>query len=114
VIRVTRIRAMFAIAASSLVSLAAFAPAPASASCTKPINPIDCVEEPICKVGYELGFQCVDSVSATSTTERRVCIRPLGYVTPCLETVVCGAPSTIARAAGLDEYGIDPTVNCVH
>jgi hypothetical protein len=54
------------------------------------------------------------TASADTTTDTRVCIRPLGYVTPCLETVICGAPSTIARAAGLDEYGIDPTVNCVH
>ena len=111
-ITLTPARAVLGLAATTLVSLAAIAPAPASASCTKPINPIDCVEEPICKVGYELGFQCVDSVSATSTADR-ACIRPAGYLTPCLETVICGAPSAVARAAGLDEYGIDPTLNCI-
>ena len=51
--------------------------------------------------------------SATADTDTsRSCTRPIG-TSQCLENVVCGAPSTIARAVGADEYGIDPTVNCV-
>ena len=59
-ISITRKRAVLGITAAALTSMAAFAPAPASASCTKPVDPIDCVEQPICAVGYKLGFQCVD------------------------------------------------------
>lgn len=110
-IALTPTRAVLGLAATTLVSLAAIAPAPASASCSKPIDPIGCVEGPVCAVGSKLGLQCVDSAAATPT-ESRVCISPLG-LTPCLETIICGAPSKVARAAGLDEYGIDPTVNCL-
>ena len=54
------------------------------------------------------------SANADTTATSRVCIQPVGNLTPCLETVICGAPSAVARAAGLDEYGIDPQLNCVH
>ena len=59
-INISRKRAVLGIAAAALTSMAAFTPTQASASCSKPIDPIDCVERPICEVGYKLGFQCVD------------------------------------------------------
>ena len=46
-----------------LTALAATVPAaPASASCTKPIDyeTLRCAEAPLCAVGNKLGFQCVD------------------------------------------------------
>jgi hypothetical protein len=60
--RITRTRALLGITGAMLVSAAAALPAPASATCTKPIDDdtIRCVEAPICAVGYKLGFQCVD------------------------------------------------------
>ena len=59
-IALTKKRAILGLAATTLVSMAAITPAPASASCHKPVDPIGCVEGPVCAVGYKLGFQCVD------------------------------------------------------
>ncbi len=48
-------------AVAATTAVAALVPAaPAAASCSKPIDPIGCIEGPICTVGNKLGFQCVD------------------------------------------------------
>ena len=53
------------------------------------------------------------SAADTQAASADVCISPLG-LTPCLESVICGLPHKVAVALGLDEYGIDLQMNCVH
>jgi hypothetical protein len=102
-------RAVLGIAVAALGSIAAVAPSQASASCSKPINPISCVEGPICTVGNKLGFQCVDSTAATATADRS-CTRPLG-TSQCLESVICGAAYKVVAAG--EPYTDPRIVNCV-
>ena len=48
-------------AIAAVTAAAAIVPAaPAAASCSKPINGIDCIEGPLCLAGSKLGLQCVD------------------------------------------------------
>ena len=49
----------------------------------------------------------------TATASARSCSQPLVLTDQCLENTICGLPGRVTDAAGLDAYGLDPTVNCV-
>jgi hypothetical protein len=67
-----------------------------------------------CLATREDKLSCVPNVGQGRTsTAARSCSRPLGLTDECLENTICGLPSRVARAAGLDQHGIDPTVDCV-
>ena len=48
--------------------------------------------------------------SAQADTDTRSCTRPIG-TSQCLENVICGAAARALEPA--EQFGIDPTVNCV-
>lgn len=100
-------RALLTLAAVAVLAPATTAQAQTDDACPDCIDPVQVVRQAACYVGDQMGWHCIETRSARS------CSRPLGLTDECLETIICGAPSKVAHAAGLDEYGIDPRVNCV-
>lgn len=103
-------RALLTLAAIAVLAPAASAQAQTGDACPDCIDPVQAARQAACYVGEQMGWHCIET---TRTATSRSCSRPLGLTDQCLETIICGTPSKVARAAGLDEYGIDPTVNCV-
>ncbi len=101
-------RALITLAAVAVLAPAASAQAQTGDECPDCIDPVHAARQAACAVGERMGWQCIEA-----TTASRSCSRPLGLTDECLENIVCGTPSKVARAAGLDEYGIDPQMNCV-
>lgn len=101
-------RALLTLTAVAVLAPAASAQAQADDACPDCIDPVQAVRQAACAVGERMGWHCIEA-----TTASRSCSRPLGLTDQCLESIICGAPSKVARAAGLDEYGIDPQMNCV-
>ena len=104
-------RALLALTVAAVLAPAASAQAQTGDECPDCIDPVQAVRQAACYVGDRMGWHCIET---TRTATSRSCSRPLGLTDRCLETIICGTPSAVAHAAGLDEYGIDPTMNCVH